>query len=159
MLQKKSRYLQPLELAMINVHAAGQRTRSLLSPVCSVRVAQRHPTNVPIGANSPNGIGRATAHQYANNGAKAVYICDFSDSHLATHKREIESLYPNVDVHVRQFDAGDEKAVSGVIDEAVSKYGRLDIFFANAGIVGQPKLFTEIDGDGFMNTMKTNALG
>jgi NAD(P)-dependent dehydrogenase (short-subunit alcohol dehydrogenase family) len=71
----------------------------------------------------------------------------------------MESLYPNVDVHVRTFDAADEKALTGVIDEAVSKYGRLDIFFANAGVVGQPKLFTEIDGDGFLNTMRVNALG
>jgi NAD(P)-dependent dehydrogenase (short-subunit alcohol dehydrogenase family) len=64
-----------------------------------------------------------------------------------------------VDVHVRQFDAADEKALTAVIDEAIAKYGRLDIFFANAGIAGQPKIFTDIDGDGFMNTMRTNALG
>lgn len=111
------------------------------------------------GANSPAGLGRASAHQYAKNGAKAIYICDYSDTHLATHKREIESLYPGVDVQVRQFDAADEKAVTEVIDDAVSKYGRLDIFFANAGIVGQPKVFTGIDGDEFMETMRTNALG
>ncbi|KAJ5611323.1 hypothetical protein N7510_008042 [Penicillium lagena] len=111
------------------------------------------------GANSPNGIGRASAHQFANNGAKAVYICDFADSHLATHKREIESLYPGVDVHVRQFDAADEKAVTAVIDDAVAKYGRLDVFFANAGIVGQPKVFTEIDGEGFIKTLRTNTVG
>lgn len=62
-------------------------------------------------------------------------------------------------MHTRQFDAGDEKAVVGVIDEAIAKYGRLDIFFANAGIVGQPKIFTDIGAEDFMKTMKTNALG
>lgn len=62
-------------------------------------------------------------------------------------------------MHARQFDAGDEKAVVGVIDEAIAKYGRLDIFFANAGIVGQPKIFTDIGAEDFMKTMKTNALG
>lgn len=71
----------------------------------------------------------------------------------------MESLYPGVDIHTRQFDAGDEKAVVAVIDEAIAKYGRLDIFFANAGVVGQPKIFTEIGGEDFMKTMKTNALG
>lgn len=71
----------------------------------------------------------------------------------------MESLYPGVDVHVRQFDAADEKAVTAVIDDAIAKYGRLDVFFANAGIVGQPKMFTQIDGDAFMNTMRVNALG
>lgn len=60
---------------------------------------------------------------------------------------------------MRQFDAADEKALTAVIDEAIAKYGRLDVFFANAGISGQSKMFTEIDGDGFMNTMRVNALG
>lgn len=64
-----------------------------------------------------------------------------------------------MDVHTRQFDAADEKAVVAVIDDALAKYGRLDLFFANAGIVGQPRLFTEVDGDDFMQTMRTNALG
>ncbi|EKV15681.1 3-oxoacyl-(Acyl-carrier-protein) reductase [Penicillium digitatum] len=114
---------------------------------------------IVTGANSPSGIGRASAHQFANNGAKAVYICDFSDTHLETHKRELGSLYPDVDIHVRSFDAADEKALSTVINEVISKYGRLDVFFANAGVVGQPKLFTEIDGEGFLNTMRVNALG
>ncbi|KAJ5584831.1 uncharacterized protein N7459_004631 [Penicillium hispanicum] len=114
---------------------------------------------IVTGANSPSGIGRASAHQFANNGAKAVYICDYSDTHLATHKREMRSLYPGVDVHVHQFDASDEQAVIAVIDDAIAKYGRLDIFFANAGISGQPKLFTETDGDGFMQTIKINTLG
>ncbi|KAL1969171.1 hypothetical protein VTN77DRAFT_425 [Rasamsonia byssochlamydoides] len=114
---------------------------------------------IVTGANSPLGIGRASAHQFARNGAKAVYLCDYDESHLATHKREIESLYPDVDVHIRQFDASDEPSVKAVVDDAISKYGRLDIMFANAGIIGQPKLFTEINSEEFMKTLKTNTLG
>ncbi|EHA18274.1 hypothetical protein ASPNIDRAFT_47417 [Aspergillus niger ATCC 1015] len=108
------------------------------------------------GANSPAGIGRAAAHQYAHNGAKAIYICDYADSHLATHKREIESLYPGVDIHIRQFDAADEEAVKAVVHDALEKYNRLDIFFANAGIVGQPKIFTEVTAEELMKTLNTN---
>ena len=111
------------------------------------------------GANSILGIGRATAHQYAQNGARAVYICDFDDTYLAAHQREIKSLYPDVDVHVRQFDAADEKAVEEVIDDALTRYGRLDIFFANAGIIGANALFSDIEAGSFMQTMRVNALG
>ncbi|PYH99404.1 dehydrogenase with different specificitie [Aspergillus ellipticus CBS 707.79] len=114
---------------------------------------------IVTGANSPAGIGRATAHQYAHNGAKAVYICDYNDSNLATHKREIESLYPGLDIHVRQFDAADEEAVKAVVEDAIQKYGRLDIFFANAGIIGQPRIFTEITGEEFLKTLNTNTVG
>ncbi|PWY81079.1 3-oxoacyl-reductase [Aspergillus eucalypticola CBS 122712] len=111
---------------------------------------------IVTGANSPAGIGRAAAHQYAHNGAKAIYICDYADSHLATHKREIESLYPGVDIHIRQFDAADEEAVKAVVHDALEKYNRLDIFFANAGISGQPKIFTEVTAAQLMKTLNTN---
>jgi len=61
-------------------------------------------------------------------------------------------------VHVRKFDAADEEAVKAVVDDAVKKYGRLDIFFANAGIVGTHKPFTDLDADEFLNTLKTNVV-
>jgi len=67
-------------------------------------------------------------------------------------------LWPQVDVHTRQFDAADEKAVKAVIDEALSRYGRLDVYFANAGTVGPHALFTDIDADDFMNVMRVNSL-
>lgn len=110
------------------------------------------------GANSPLGIGRASAYQFAQNGAQAIYICDFSNDYLAAYQRELQSLYPEVDIHCRQFDAADEVAIKAVIDEAVEKYERLDIMFANAGIVGTNQVFTDVDGDDFMRTLRTNVL-
>lgn len=104
------------------------------------------------------GIGRASAHQFAEHGAKAIYICDYDDSNLEAHKREINGLWPQVDVHTRKFDAADEKAVKEVIDDAVKQYGRLDVFFANAGTVGPHALFSEIDADDFMNVLRVNSL-
>ena len=110
------------------------------------------------GTNSAIGIGRASAHQFAQNGARAVYICDYDASNLETHKREITSLYPGVDVHPRQFDAANEEAVKKVVDDAIRAYGRLDIFFANAGIVGQSKIFTDVSADEFLFTLRTNVV-
>lgn len=118
---------------------------------------QRH-TLTYTGTNSPLGIGRASAHQFAQNGARAVYICDYDNSNLETHKRELASLYPNVEIHTRKFDAANEEGVKAVVDDAVKTYGRLDIFYANAGIVGQPKLFTEITAEEFLGTLKTNVV-
>lgn len=111
-----------------------------------------------IGANSILGIGRASAHQFAQNGAKAVYLCDYDDSNLEAHKREINASWPQVDVHTRQFDAADEKAVKEVIDDALKRYGRLDVFFANAGTVGSVSVFSEVDAGDFMETMRINSL-
>jgi NAD(P)-dependent dehydrogenase (short-subunit alcohol dehydrogenase family) len=105
------------------------------------------------------GIGRATAHQFAQNGAKAVYICDFEDRYLGYHERQIKSLYPAVEVHTRKFDAADEEAVKEVVDDALSRYGRLDVMFANAGITGDPVVFSETSKEDFMNVLRVNTLG
>ena len=61
-------------------------------------------------------------------------------------------------MHTRTFDAADEPAVKAVVDDAVKAYGRLDIFFANAGVIGQPKIFSEISADEFLSTLKTNVV-
>ena len=111
-----------------------------------------------IGTNSPIGIGRASGHQFAQNGARAIFFCDYNKDFLPVHQRELGSLYPKVDVHARQFDAADEDAMKAVVDEALDKYGRLDIMFANAGVVGTNRIFTDISGEEFMKTMKTNVL-
>ncbi|KAL1642456.1 hypothetical protein SLS58_005530 [Diplodia intermedia] len=111
------------------------------------------------GVNSPTGIGRASAHQFARNGATAVYLCDYKDEFLSVHKREINQLYPQVDVQIRCFDAGDEASVKSVVEEALRRHGRLDIMFANAGIVGSSRPFYDCTGDDFMKAMRTNALG
>jgi len=111
------------------------------------------------GANSVLGIGRAAAHQFAQNGAKAVYLCDYDDSHLDAHQREITTLYSGVDVHVRRFDAADEEAVKEVVGHAMTAYGRLDVFFANAGITGAHVAFNDVTAGDFMQVLKVNTLG
>jgi NADP-dependent 3-hydroxy acid dehydrogenase YdfG len=73
------------------------------------------------------------------------------------HKRELNSLYPEVEVHVRKFDAADEESVKNVVREALDKHGRLDIMFANAGISSM-KLFYDASGEEFMKMMRMNTL-
>lgn len=40
----------------------------------------------------------------------------------------------------------------------MKRYGRLDVFFANAGVVGQHKVFSSIDGDEILATLRTNVV-
>lgn len=62
-------------------------------------------------------------------------------------------------MHPRQFDAADEKAVKDVVNDALTRYGRLDVFFANAGIIGPMAIFTENEPDEIMETFRVNTLG
>ncbi|KAA8565764.1 hypothetical protein EYC84_009595 [Monilinia fructicola] len=96
---------------------------------------------IVTGTNSPLGIGRASAHQFAQNGARAVYICDYNDANLETHKRELASLYPDVKVHARKFDAADEQSVKEVVD--------------HAGLINSLRIFS---ADDFLSTLRTNVV-
>lgn len=101
-------------------------------------------------------MGRATAHQFAYHEAKAIFICDYKNDHLETHKREMNLLYPDVKVHPKQFDAGNEAGVKDVVDEAIRLYGRLDVFFANAATAGTRKTVFDTSVEEFESTMRTN---
>lgn len=48
--------------------------------------------------------------------------------------------------------------MKAVCEEAVEKYGRLDVMFANAAVVGAHKVFGEIEAEEFMRTMRVNVL-
>ena len=109
------------------------------------------------GANSPLGIGRAAAHLFAANQPRALYLLDYSTEHLSTHTRELQSLYPAVPVHCLELDATNEQAVSSICNDVLEKYGRLDIMFANAGIVGGSR-FQDLDAEDFMRVVKGNLL-
>lgn len=87
-----------------------------------------------------------------------MYICDFNDFNLEIHRREIKSLYPDCEVHIRKFDAADEESVKEVCEHAIATYGRLDIFFANAGVVGNNVMFTDIKAEQFLATLRTNVV-
>ena len=56
------------------------------------------------------------------------------------------------------FDAADEAKVKAVVGDALDRYGRLDVFFANAGIIGMPMPFTDVTSDDFMETLRINTL-
>lgn len=88
-----------------------------------------------------------------------MYICDFDDKYLGHHQQQITSLYSGCEVHTRKFDAADEPAVKEVVDDALRRYGRLDVFFANAGITGFPTPFTDVTEEDFMETLRVNTLG
>ena len=75
---------------------------------------------IVTGANSPTGIGRATCHQLARNGARAIYMSDWDTTHMDTHTREIKELYPDVAIHGIKRDVGDEETGKSVAQIALN---------------------------------------
>ncbi|CAB4422290.1 unnamed protein product [Rhizophagus irregularis] len=109
------------------------------------------------GAGSEKGIGRASAWIFAKNGAKAIYVTDYREDLLPQLAKEIQNKYPNVAVIPRKVDAASEDDVKSVIDDAIKKFGRLDVFFANAGIV-YPVDSLNLETSKFMEVMRINVL-
>ncbi|KAJ3550003.1 hypothetical protein NMY22_g674 [Coprinellus aureogranulatus] len=109
------------------------------------------------GVGSLKGIGRATALLFAREGAEHLYLLDFDGKNLPDLKQVIESQYPGVQVTTLQVDAADDAAISGVCEQAIREAGRLDVFFANAGIASANTLQSTTVDD-FMETMRVNAL-
>ncbi|ODV90953.1 hypothetical protein CANCADRAFT_44579 [Tortispora caseinolytica NRRL Y-17796] len=111
------------------------------------------------GANSVIGIGAATAKLLGKAGVKAVYLCDVVGDNLQMTAENLKREYPVTDfIAYKPFDAASEEAVRRVVADAIKKYGRLDFFFANAGIIGPVSAFTDIGDKEFMNVLRVNTL-
>lgn len=100
---------------------------------------------------------RATAIALAKRGPKAIYVTDLYADGLEDLVKEVETKYAGVKCYAREVDAASDSAVQGVIDEAMNEYGRLDVFFANAGVASGDRLQDE-SAESFMNMMRINAL-
>jgi len=136
-----------VRLARIQSHlATAPRTGKLKGKVAII-----------TGAGSLKGIGRASALAFAHGGAQHLYLMDLSGENLPNLKSTIEERYPDVTVTAIQADAADDKAISDVCHRALREQGRLDIFFANAGVVSSGTL-EETSGEMFTNMLRINSL-
>ncbi|PFH61848.1 hypothetical protein XA68_16079 [Ophiocordyceps unilateralis] len=113
---------------------------------------------IVTGANSPMGIGRAAAFRAAESGARALYLCDRHGGFLDAQARQLRAAFPSLDVLVRHFDAASEVHVKAVVDDALSRYQRLDVFFANAGVGGDHVPFTQASAEDFMSVLRVNTM-
>nr|GAT56804.1 predicted protein [Mycena chlorophos] len=112
---------------------------------------------IVTGVGSLKGIGRASAILFAHEGAKHLYLVDFDKTNLPNLKETIEKRYTDVKVTVQQGDASDEAFISGLCQRALKEEGRLDVFFANAGVASANAL-QDTTAETFMNVMRVNAL-
>ncbi|GAA6038097.1 hypothetical protein JCM8097_007544 [Rhodosporidiobolus ruineniae] len=113
---------------------------------------------IVTGAGSERGIGRATARLLAREGAKALYLLDFDGSTLDEFAKELEGKHEGLKVHITTGDAASSPLISSLCDQAFKDQGRLDFFFANAGIVGHNLFLKDTDEEGVMEVLRVNLL-
>ncbi len=102
---------------------------------------------VAIVTGGASGIGEGTVRRFIGEGAKCV-IADIQYDRAV----ELASEFGE-DAVAFSVDVADESQVKATVEFAVSQYGRLDIMFNNAGILGAVGPISEIDGDGWLRTI------
>jgi NAD(P)-dependent dehydrogenase (short-subunit alcohol dehydrogenase family) len=93
----------------------------------------------------------------AKQSPAAIYVTDLSTDNLEELANTIQSKYPSVKCFARKVDAASDEDVKSVIEEAMKSFGRLDVFFANAGVASGTHIKDETS-ESFMRMMKINAL-
>lgn len=108
-------------------------------------------TAIITGASS--GIGRAAALLFATEGARLV-IGARRQAGLEQVADEIRQA--GGDVTVLAGDVGDEDYCAGLVEVARQSYGRLDIAFNNAGMLGDLVPLPEMTPENWRQVMETN---
>lgn len=111
---------------------------------------------VALVTGAVRGIGRGCAIELARAGADVAVVDVQSPAQAASTLQEIESL--GRCVHFWQGDAGDREAMAQVVTEVSSRFGRLDIAIANAG-VSVREAFLDITPEGLERTLRPTMYG
>jgi len=109
---------------------------------------------VALITGAANGIGLATAERFLREGA-AVMCADIDRAALDTALAALDS--PKVASIA--VDVTDEDQVAAMVKATVEKFGRLDIFVANAGIEGKVGNIAGSSVDNFDRVMAVNVRG
>ncbi|WP_420992408.1 SDR family NAD(P)-dependent oxidoreductase [Cupriavidus sp. 30B13] len=102
------------------------------------------------------GIGRATAFAFARSGASLVVSGrrQAEGEALAAELRQLGAEAVFVQADVRHDDD-----IRALVDQAVARFGRLDVAVNNAGTEGQPGLVVNQTAESYAATFDTNVLG
>ncbi|HVM86984.1 MAG TPA: SDR family oxidoreductase [Puia sp.] len=111
---------------------------------------------VAVVTGGSNGIGRATAVAFAQRGAKVV-IADWKEDKDNETLKQIKAA--GGEGFFSRCDVSKINEVKKLVDECVTKYGRLDFAFNNAGIEGQPGTTHECTEENWDNTISINLKG
>src|ERR1700742_3121339 len=102
-----------------------------------------------------SGIGRAASLLFAKEGAKLIAV-DRSESVTETARLVGDA---GGAIEAMRLDAGLENDVKAYIDKAVSKYGKLDAIWANAGVSGGLVPLADQTVEHWMEILRINLIG
>ncbi|MED3965412.1 SDR family oxidoreductase [Niallia taxi] len=116
---------------------------------------KRLENKVAIITGGAGGIGKESAKRFLEEGAKVVLVDLFQDS-LDQTKAELDKLGEVITI---QADVSQEDDVKNYVDKTVEKFGKIDVFFNNAGIEGKVAPITEQKVEDLDKVLAVNVRG
>ena len=104
------------------------------------------------------GIGAATCKKFVQEGAKGVVVADINLEAAEETAKEINDEFPGKALAIK-VDVSKPEGAQASIDACVAKFGRLDVYFANAGILGKFVPIAEESHASFERTLQVNTVG
>jgi NAD(P)-dependent dehydrogenase (short-subunit alcohol dehydrogenase family) len=122
----------------------------------ATRSSRRFTGKVVLIFGGTSGIGEATARAFATEGAKVVFT-----GRRESVGRPLEQSIRDAGGEATYMDSDvrDAKQVRDAVAAAVSKYGRLDVAFLNAGIDKPPQAIVDTDIEAFDEQIAINLRG
>jgi len=105
------------------------------------------------------GIGKATAHAFAQANAHAIIITGRTQKTLLETKAELEKINADTKVHTFVGDVTDADAVRSIFDSIKQEFGSLDVLVSNAGYLPESAPFSKQDPDEFWKAFEINTKG
>ena len=104
---------------------------------------------VAIVTGGGSGLGYAIAEKFVSDGIETI-IVGRDETKLKTAKDQLGAL-----CYAMPCDVSDLKAIPGLIESIIKKFGQIDILVNNAGI-NMKKEFTEVTDEDFQKIITTN---
>lgn len=123
-------------------------------------IDKRNTEKVVVITGSSKGIGKAIAKEFAKNGYSVVLNAR-DEGELKQAIDEIKKVTKESNNNI-SFIAGDisqENICKALIDEAINRFGRIDVLINNAGISGNSKKISELSLNDWNEVMDINLKG
>ena len=115
-------------------------------------MTKRYTDKVILITGGTGGIGKVTAEKFLKEGAK-VAVVGTNDDKLAAMKKEYE------DILTIKADVTKEEDIKDFVKKTVDEFGKIDVFFNNAGILGDIARIEDQTAENIEKVLSINVIG